>query len=138
MSDIPDGFAEHPRKSPVTAPWEPIHARVTADAYILGLRIAAAHCNSRGLLHGGVIAALADNAMGLSVAQLDTAARSPVTVSLHLDYLGQAALGAWLDVTTNFVRVGGTLAFADAHIHADSVVVAKASATFRLLAARSA
>jgi acyl-coenzyme A thioesterase PaaI-like protein len=26
----------------------------------------AVHCNSRGFVHGGVIAALADNAMGLS------------------------------------------------------------------------
>ena len=132
MTDIPDGFALHTRRSPVTTPWEPIFARITPEAYILGLRLAEAHTNSRGLAHGGVLAALADNAMGLSVAQSNPAG-APVTVSLHLDYLGQAKLGQWLDFTTVFLRVGGTLAFADLHVHADGDIVAKASATFRLL-----
>ena len=134
MVDTPDGFAPHPRRSPVTTPWEPIFARTTDAATILGVRLAEPHTNSRGLAHGGVLAALADNAMGLSVAMRDPA-RSPVTVSLHLDYLGQAKLGQWLDFTTVFVRVGGTLAFADCHVHADGNVIAKASATFRLLGA---
>ena len=136
MNDIPEDFSPHLRKSPVTTPWEPIYARTTPDAYILGLRLAEAHTNSRGLAHGGVIAALADNAMGLSVALLDSEPRAPVTVSLAVDYLGQAKLGQWLDFTTIFARLGGTLAFADCHVHADGEVVAKASATFRLLAAR--
>ena len=64
---IPDGFAPHDRSSPLTAPWEPIYARREPDRLRLGLEIRTEHTNSRGLLHGGLIAALADNAMGLSV-----------------------------------------------------------------------
>ena len=44
---IPEGFEPHDRSSPVTRPWEPIHRRITPDAYILAIRAAEAHCNSR-------------------------------------------------------------------------------------------
>ena len=40
---IPHGFAPHYRKSPLTAPWEPIYSKVTDTNVILGLRIAEAH-----------------------------------------------------------------------------------------------
>ena len=69
MSDVPAGFEPHVRKSPFTDPWEPLYARTTDRAVIIGLRLALPHCNSRGLIHGGLIAALADNAMGYTCAQ---------------------------------------------------------------------
>jgi hypothetical protein len=64
--NIPPGFARHFRKSPVTDPWEPLYSRRDGDIFCLGLRIAKSHCNARGMLHGGVISALADNALGIS------------------------------------------------------------------------
>ena len=64
---IPDGFVRHARTSPLTAPWEPIWARRESDRLKLGLEVREPHTNSRGLLHGGLIASLADNAMGLSL-----------------------------------------------------------------------
>ena len=129
---IPEGFEPHDRSSPVTRPWEPIHRRITPDAYILAIRAAEAHCNSRGLVHGGVIAALADNAMGLSVATRADPPSAPVTVNLSLDYMGMAKAGQWLDFTTIFVKAGGSLAFASCLVSADGQPVARGSATFRL------
>ena len=66
MSDPPDGFAPHFRKSAVTDAWEPLFSRRIDGTVQIGLSLRDAHCNSSGLLHGGVIAALANNAMGLS------------------------------------------------------------------------
>ncbi|MBV8970867.1 MAG: hypothetical protein JO290_01100 [Sphingomonadaceae bacterium] len=60
MTDVPDGFVRHTRSSPLTTPWEPLWFREADGA--LGLWIAEAHCNARGLAHGGLIAALADKA----------------------------------------------------------------------------
>jgi hypothetical protein len=37
----PPGFAAHTRTSPLTAPWEPIFARETDGALVLGLFICA-------------------------------------------------------------------------------------------------
>ena len=58
---VPEGFAPHFKRSPVTDPWEPLFSRRGEKSVQLGVWLREAHCNSRGLLHGGVIAALADN-----------------------------------------------------------------------------
>ncbi|UAL10543.1 PaaI family thioesterase [Caulobacter segnis] len=142
MDDIPEGFSPHVRKSPVTDPWEPLFARSAPDRLVLGTRVREAHCNSRGMPHGGFLAALADNAMGLSLAANLAAARQPagglVTVSLTLDYLGSAKLGQWLEFDTDFVKLGRSICFAEATVRADGVAVARARATFKLLEAKAA
>ena len=69
-TDIPEGFEPLSRKSPLTEPWEPLYAKKTDKAVIIGLRLARPHTNGRGLIHGGLITALADNAMGYSCAQV--------------------------------------------------------------------
>ena len=63
---IPEGFEPQSRGSPLTEPWEPIYQKLTPDAIILGLWLARPHTNARGFVHGGLIAALADKAMGHS------------------------------------------------------------------------
>ena len=63
-AEVPDGFERHFRRSGLTDPWEPLYSRKLDDRVQIGLTLAAPHCNSRGLVHGGLIAALADNAMG--------------------------------------------------------------------------
>jgi uncharacterized protein (TIGR00369 family) len=129
---VPPGFEPHFRRSPVTDPWEPLYVRRDGAVLSLGLRIAEPHCNARGLLHGGVISALADNAMGLAcVMQMDRV--SALTVSLAVDFLSAGQIGQWLEVRATPARLGRTLAFADARIEADGDLVAKASATFRII-----
>lgn len=93
MPDIPDGFERHFRRSGLTDPWEPIYSRQTGEALQIGLRATDVHANSRGFVHGGLIAALADNAMGLSCAQRFEQPTSLVTVTLTLDYLSSARVG---------------------------------------------
>lgn len=133
-AEVPPSFEPHIRKSPVTDPWEPLYAKREGEAFSLGLRIAHSHCNARGLLHGGVISALADNAMGLAcVTQMDDV--SALTVSLTVDFLSVGRSGQWLEVRAVPVKLGRTLAFADARIEADGEVIAKAAATFRIIGA---
>ncbi|MEM8751850.1 MAG: PaaI family thioesterase [Pseudomonadota bacterium] len=140
MDDIPEGFAPHFKRSAFTDPWEPIFSQSLPDRIRLGLRLAAAHCNSRGFVHGGLVASLADNAMGLSCAAAAKTAGDPVgglvTVSLSVDYEGSAPLGAWLVVDTDHVKVGGSVCFARALVVADDAVVATAHATFKRVGGR--
>lgn len=137
-AQVPDGFERHFRRSGLTDPWEPLYSRKLDDRLQLGLVLADPHCNSRGLVHGGLIAALADNAMGLSCAiALAAAGREVsgglVTVSLGTDYLGSARLGEWLEIDPEPVKVGGSICFARAIVLSDDKPVAMAHATFKIL-----
>jgi acyl-coenzyme A thioesterase PaaI-like protein len=134
----PEGFEPHFRRSPLTDPWEPIYSKRLADRVMIGLYTRPPHTNSRGLLHGGLIVALADNAMGLScVAMLTGEGRKPegglVTVSMSTDFIGSAKLGQWLAFDTQYVKTGRTLCFAQAFATADGEVIARADARFRVL-----
>ena len=114
LQNIPDGFARHWRTSPLTEPWEPIYSKTTADAVIIGLRLAKPHTNSRGMVHGGRL----------------------VTISLNVDFLASANIGQWLEVNTNFVKIGGSVCFAQCLITSDGEPCARASATFKVAKAK--
>ena len=135
-TDIPDGFAPHLRKSPLTDPWEPLYAKRTDRAIILGLRLAKPHTNGRGLIHGGLIAALADNAMGYSCALVLGGASSLVTISLAVDFVGTAEVGQWLAVESEVIKTGRTICFAQSLIKANDAVIARANANFRVVPKR--
>jgi uncharacterized protein (TIGR00369 family) len=129
----PEGFAPHFRKSPVTDPWEPLFSRQVEGTVQIGFHLGEAHCNSRGRLHGGVIAALADNAMGLSCGKVLGSVQGLVTVSLAVDYVGAAKMGQWVQIEPRVLRTGRSMSFADALIMADGALIARADASFRSL-----
>jgi uncharacterized protein (TIGR00369 family) len=131
--DIPEGFEPHFRKSPLTDPWEPLYSRKTDKAVIIGLRLAKPHTNSRGLIHGGLIAALADGAMGYSCALATGWRSSFVTISLAVDFTGSAKIGQWLAIESDVIRTGNTICFAQCLAKADDAVIARANATFRVV-----
>lgn len=131
--DVPAGFGPHDRSSPATAPWEPIYSRTAGDTVVLGLRAATAHTNSRGFVHGGLISALSDAAMGYSCARRLGGLSSLITVNLSVDFLGSALQGQWLEFDTVFVKPGGTLCFTQSFVTADGQPCARANAVFRVV-----
>ena len=132
-TEIPEGFEPHFRKAPFSDPWEPLYSKRTDRAVAMGLWIAKAHTNARGFTHGGLIASLADNAMGYSCAQATGWTTSYVTVSLAVDYVGSGQIGQWLAVEGEVIKTGSTICFAQCLIKADDVVIARANATFRVV-----
>ena len=134
MSELPPGFQPHFRKSPATDPWEPLYSRRRDDGAVeLLFDVRAPHCNGRGFLHGGVLAALCDNAMGLTLANtLGHAAPHIVTISLSVDYVGSAEQGARVVIAPRCLRAASGVSFCDALVTAGERVVARASASFRV------
>ena len=132
-TNIPEGFEPHFRQSPLTDPWEPLYSKRTERAVIIGLRLAKPHTNARGLIHGGLIAALADNAMGYSCAHVMGGASSLVTIGLAVDFIGTAEVGQWLAVESDVIKSGSTNCFAQSLIKADDAVIARANGTFRVV-----
>src|ERR1700680_2498974 len=132
-TDIPEGFARQTRRSPLTDPWEPIYSKQTPDPIVLGLRLSKPHTKARGFVHGGLIAALADKAMGHSCGHKMGGAHSLVTVGMSIDFINSAQIGEWLTVETEVIKPGGTLCFAQCFVTADDAVIARANGTFRVV-----
>ena len=133
---VPDGYAPHFRTSPVTDPWQPLYSRIGDGIVTLALRVRRAHCNGKGFLHGGVINALADNAMGLSVIETlrqrgVERGRGGYTVSLGLDFLLTAQIGQWVEFAPRVLKVGKGIGFADCLVLADAQIIARGNATYR-------
>jgi uncharacterized protein (TIGR00369 family) len=136
--DIPQGFELQTRHSPLTDPWEPIYSKQTPDAIILGLWLATPHTNARGFVHGGLIAALTDKAMGHSCGHKMHGAHSLVTVSMSIDFISSAQIGQWLTVETDVIKTGSTICFAQCFVKADGVAIARANGTFRVVPKKDA
>jgi uncharacterized protein (TIGR00369 family) len=131
MHPIPADFQPHFRKSPVTDAWEPLYSRRADSGVDLFFEVRSTHCNSRGFLHGGVLAALCDNVMGLSVAAvLKNAHANIVTISLTLDYIGYAKIGDAVLIVPRVLRAGSSIGFCDALASCGEKSIARANATF--------
>jgi len=129
---IPDGFKPHFRKSPLTEPWEPLYSKSIETGIVIGLRADTQHCNSRGFVHGGLISALADNAMGLSCARQPENVSGLVTLSLNMDFVSAAQKGEWLEFETHFVKTGRSIDTAQGRVTADGRVCTLCSASFKV------
>ena len=132
----PDGFELLSRPSPLIDPWRPLYVRTEPDRVTLGLEVREPHTNSRGTVHGGLFAALADQGMGHSCgARLATEGVPIVTLwtsSISVDYLDAVRPGQWLMFETVFIRTGRTLCHAEMDITADGQTVARARGAFRV------
>lgn len=134
IGTAPDGFVPHTRTAPLSAPWEPIYARHELDRVRLGLWTRPEHTNSRGVVHGGLIAALADAAMGLSLGIVVAAKLGGVdglvTTSLTVDYLAKVELHRWLEIDTHFVHFRRTQGVTESRVLVDGEVAARANGRF--------
>jgi uncharacterized protein (TIGR00369 family) len=134
MPTVPADFQPHFRASPVTAPWEPLYSRAREAAIDIGFEVREAHCNARGFLHGGVLAALCDNAMGLSMYRvLNDEQIGIVTTNLAIDYIASAQIDQFVQIEPRVIRAGGSTGVCDALVTVDGSPIARANASFRLM-----
>jgi acyl-coenzyme A thioesterase 13 len=127
---IPDGFKPLQRNSPFNTLVGPLYTKGEGTGRMIGLLVEVKHCNSRGFVHGGLLATLADLALGYTIAFLSDPPKSAVTASLAIDYVGSAKVGDWLEVRTDVQKGGGRLTFANCYIHCGDARIARASAVF--------
>ena len=137
MSDLPEGFRLDDRSSPFLDLLGPVAWKREANGdYVIGLRVEARHCNTRGTAHGGLLNTLADITLGRVAAMSEDPPLPLVTASLNMDFLGAAKIGDWLEVRVEMRQVGRSLAFANAYLTAGDRRVARASAVFHVPAAK--
>lgn len=130
MSDVPAGFAPIFRVSPITELLGPVYYKGSGYELSLGLRAQSKHANLRGSVHGGVLAAIADMALGYTLAFSEDPPMGLVTANLSIDYAGSAKIGDWMETRTDVQRKGGRLAFANCYISVGDQRIVRASGVF--------
>jgi uncharacterized protein (TIGR00369 family) len=87
------------------------------------------HLNLQGLVHGGILATLADTAMGLAVRTVLEAGRRHVTVQLGVEFLSAGRPGRII-ARGRSIKIGAQLGFAEADVmNGDGRLLARAHST---------
>jgi uncharacterized protein (TIGR00369 family) len=81
----------------------------------IGFEAGPEHLNLQGLVHGGILATLADSAMGLAVRTVLEPGRRHVTVQLGIEFLAPGRPGR-IVAHGRSVKVGSQIGFAEADV----------------------
>jgi len=130
MARIPEGWHKIERLSPFNALVGPLYERRDGEAVAIGLAVDEKHTNSRGICHGGVLATLADLALGYAMLAKSGDKGSFLTAHLAVDYAGAARPGDWIESKVEIQHVGSRLAFANCYLVVDEKPIVRASAIF--------
>jgi acyl-CoA thioesterase len=112
--------------------------RLEPGASELTLRVEEHHVNLMGVLHGGVVASLADAATGIAMLSALEDGWSHLTTSLQLTFLSPARLGQVVTARGRVLKAGRRFGYAEADVEGpDGSLIARASASFTILAERA-
>lgn len=108
----------------------PLWARRRGDNWEYGLMLDESHCNSAGLIHGGIVTTLADHA--LSAIAWEAAERRPcVTIQLGTHFLSPIRAGSFLVAQGSVVQLGRSTLFMEGVLSVDGKKVAVASGVWK-------
>lgn len=130
---IPAGFALVDFKSPFMEVNGPIYAAIDEPTLHLGFRVEQRHCNLNSSLHGGMLATLADFAMGRALGRTRDTLQPLVTLNLNLDYIGTTTVGAWIEIFVQLKKSSGGVVFATSEIRDGEKLMLTASGVFKFL-----
>src|SRR4051795_2333036 len=135
MPDETDDLAALVERSPFYR-WSGMRVEaVETGSITVSLDLGEHHANLQGFAHGGILATLADAAMGLSVRSALEPGRRHVTIELGVHYLRAVRTGT-ITAAGRAVRVGREVAYAEAAItDARGTDLARASGTYSVTSA---
>lgn len=102
----------------------------------MAVRIEEKHLNQRDITHGGMLLALADNAMGAAAARAYQYKAGLVTVSMNSDFLKPTAVGDWVEARPVILRKGKRMAFVECPLYVNDTLIFRASGVFAVVDSR--
>lgn len=132
----PEGFEPIKRTSPfreLVGPFYVRHGEDGAADVAFGMVVQEKHGNMRMFVHGGMLATLADTALGYAISSSRTPPLSLVTTSLSIDYVGNAEVGDWIEARVDVQKIGRRVAFASCYIYLGEERIVRASGAFLVL-----
>ena len=129
----PAGFAVLPIGGNFMAHNGPLYVRVVEGRAHVGFRVRPRHTNPLNNCHGGMLASFGDMLLPVCIhRQSEIGQRFLPTVSLQIDYLAPAPLGAWVQGEAEVLRVTRTMVFAQGVARIDGVAVLRVSGVFKI------
>ena len=110
---------------------------------VMSLTLEEKHMNPNGVVHGGVLTTLMDEATGhaiVTIRGLELMAEAPhATVDMSVSFLSGARVGDELVCEATTLRIGRAVAFAEAEVRrkGSGDLIAKGRFTYAILAKRS-
>jgi uncharacterized protein (TIGR00369 family) len=125
----PEGFSPSAR-GPYTTHNGPMFHRNGPDGFEHAFHVLPRHCNSMGIVHGGMLATFMDGVLARAVHGA-TGGQAAVTVHLSLDFLSAARRADWLFGEGRVTRQTRDLVFVEGVIRTRERDVARATAIFK-------
>ncbi|TDF83869.1 PaaI family thioesterase [Pseudomonas sp. H9] len=129
IDDIPEGFV------PMQRPGLPGFVQNCRGFYFrpatgeVAARILPEHLNPLHIAHGGLLATLADTALGAFIRVQGGYELPPATVELSIDYISPARPGQWIEAHVEVHKLGRTLCNASLSLMDGERLVARAKGT---------
>jgi uncharacterized protein (TIGR00369 family) len=131
--DIPSGFGPVEIGGPYMALNGPLYAKLEGGRLLMGFRVEMRHTNPLQICHGGMMASFADMLIPCaSMYQSDMLRRFLPTISLNIDYVGAAPLGAWVQGEAQVLRTTRNMLFGQGLVTADGEVALRFSGIFKM------
>ena len=130
--DVPEGFRLTRIGGPFIRHNGPLFARLLDGRISLGFRVLEQHTNPLKLCHGGMLASFADMLLPMAALYQGEAERRFLpTISLQIDYLAPAPLGAWVQGEGEVLRRSRNMVVAQGLVGADGAPVLRVSGIFK-------
>ncbi|MBD8723737.1 PaaI family thioesterase [Oxalobacteraceae sp. CFBP 13708] len=129
----PPGFERLNRGGPYMANLGELYCRRGEGEIVFAMRIEDKHTNMRGIAHGGMLASLADSALGLGLTLYCEGRQSFVTVNLSTDFIDAARPGDWVEAHVEVQKMGKRMAFANCFLQVGARRILRASGVFAVM-----
>ena len=132
--DVPSGFKPLAIGGDYMAVNGPLYVRVVEGRAQLGFRVEKRHTNPLNNCHGGMLASFGDMLLPVCIHRqsAEVGHRFLPTISLQIDYLAPAPLGAWVQGEAEVLRVTRTMVFANGVARVDGTPVVRVSGIFKI------
>lgn len=98
-----------------------------------GFRAESRHINPQRVVHGAMLAALADTIMGETVYDALKRETMCVTVSFSCQFVSSAREGDWVEGEAKLLRLGRNIAFVECHLYANERLLLNAAGSWAVL-----
>ncbi len=131
--NIPEGFRPVKVGGPFISQNGPFYAKWADERLLLGFRVELRHTNPLGMCHGGMLAAFSDMLIPCAAMYQQAMERRFLpTISLQIDYMGAAPLGAWVQGEASVLKTTRNMLFGQGLVTADGEPALRISGIFKL------